>query len=283
MFRFIILFVALAAGAGAAWIAWTMSGEPPAAVAIQETPTATRDVLVASIDLAQGQTLTKESVRWQAWPEGTALPAYISRPARPDAIASVVGAVVRGKMIAGEPIRDDKLGLPNPGLLSSMLPSGKRAVAVRITAENTAGGFIVPTDRVDVLHTVGSLDKPEGQKDYTTRTILTNITVLAIDQTLDERSPDEKSKAKAATVGKTATLELTPRQAELLTAAEAAGTLSLALRSTADNADVAPAPPPTAVAQPRYEPVVIVRGSSVTVAPIIAPPGAPKSPLSASQ
>lgn len=277
MFRFIILFVALAAGGGAAWIAFSIRGEPVAPVAIQETPAAaTRDVLVASTDLTQGQTLTKESVRWQSWPESAAQQTYIDRSARPDAIASLVGAVVRSKMIAGEPIRDDKLGLLNPSLLSSMLPSGKRAVAVRITAETTAGGFILPNDRVDVLHTLGSLDKPEGQKDYTTRTILSNITVLAIDQTLDEQTKDkdEKSKAKSAAVGKTATLELDPRQAELLTAAEAAGALSLALRSTADNAEVAPTPL-AAVAQPSVQPVVIVRGASATVAPAIV---APKSP-----
>lgn len=277
MFRFIILFVALLAGGGAAWIAFSMRGEPVAPVAIQETPAAaTRDVLVASTDLTPGQTLTKDSVRWQSWPESAAQPTYIDRSTRPDAIASLVGAVVRSKMIAGEPIRDDKLGLLNPSLLSSILPSGKRAVAVRITAETTAGGFILPNDRVDVLHTLGSLDKPEGQKDYTTRTILSNITVLAIDQTLDERTKDkdEKSKAKSTAVGKTATLELDPRQAELLTAAEAAGTLSLALRSTADNAEVAPTPL-VAVAQPSVQPVVIVRGASATVAPAIV---APKSP-----
>jgi len=162
-----------------------------------------------------------------------------------------------------------------------MLPPGKRAVAVRITAENTAGGFILPNDRVDVLHTLGSLDKPEGQKDYTTRTILSNITVLAIDQTLDERNKerDEKSKAKSAAVGKTATLELDPRQAELLIAAEAAGTLSLALRSTADNAEIIPAPL-KAAAQAVSQPVFIVRGASATVAPTIVAPTivAPKSP-----
>jgi len=278
MFRFIILFVALVAGGGAAWIAFTMRSEPVAPMVVQETPpTTARDVLVASTDLAPGQTLTKESMQWQPWPESVAQRTYIDRAARPDAIASLVGAVVRSKMIAGEPIRDDKLGLPNAGLLSSMLASGKRAVAVRITAEKTAGGFIMPNDRVDVLHTLGSLDKPEGQKDYTTRTILTNITVLAIDQTLDERNKDEKSKAKSTAVGKTATLELSPRQAELLTAAEAAGTLSLALRSTADNDEVAPAPVPLmAAAQPKvHQPVVIVRGASATVGPAVV---APKSP-----
>ncbi len=282
MFRFIILFVALVAGGGAAWIAYSMRGEPAVPVVAQETPAAaTRDVLVASTDLAQGQTLGRESMRWQSWPEGAVLPTYISRSARPDATASLVGAVVRGRMIAGEPIRDDKLGLANAGLLSSMLPPGKRAVAVRITAENTAGGFILPNDRVDVLHTFGSLDKPEGQKDYTTRTILSNITVLAIDQTLDERNKDkdEKSKTKSAAVGKTATLELDPRQVESLIAAEAAGTLSLALRSTADNAEIAPAPL-KAAAQAVNQPVFIVRGASATVSTTIVAPtiAAPKSP-----
>lgn len=268
MFRFIILFVALVAGGGAAYIAFTMRGEPAAAVAVQEAPVpATRDLLVAATDLAPGQALTKENVRWQSWPDGTAPPAHIDRSARPDAIAGLAGSVVRGNIKAGEPIRDDKLGPPNAGLLSSMLPAGKRAVAVRITAENTAGGFILPHDRVDVLHTLGSLDKPEGQKDYTTRTILSNITVLAIDQTLDERIKDEKGKAKPAAIGKTATLELSPLQAEAITAAEASGTLSLALRSTADNAEVAPARPPPVVAQPAIQPVVIIRGGNAAAVP----------------
>jgi pilus assembly protein CpaB len=279
MFRFIILFVALVAGGGAAWIAFAMRGEPAAPVAAVETQSATHDVLVAAIDLAQGQTLTKENVRWQSWPESAVIPAYIGRSTRPDAISSLAGSMVRGSMSAGEPVRDDRLGLANAGLLSSMLPAGKRAVAVRITAENTAGGFIMPNDRVDVLHTLGSGDKPEGQKDYITRTILSNITVLAIDQTLDERIKDEKTKAKSAAIGKTATLELSPRQAELLTAAEAAGTLSLALRSTADNAEVA-AVPPRAAPQSQVQPVFIVRGASATVAPTAAGPAAasPKSP-----
>jgi pilus assembly protein CpaB len=146
-----------------------------------------------------------------------------------------------------------------------MLPAGKRAVAVRITAEKTAGGLILPNDRVDVLHTLESGDKPEGQKDYTTRTILTNIVVLAVDQTLNETNKDEKGKARAVPIGKTVTLELDPRQAEVLVAAEASGTISLALRSAADNAEVAPPlklAPLKVAAQPVAEPVVILRGGS---------------------
>ena len=146
-----------------------------------------------------------------------------------------------------------------------MLPAGKRAVAVRITAEKTAGGLILPNDRVDVLHTLESADKPEGQKDYATRTILTNIVVLAVDQTLNETNKDEKGKAKPAAIGKTVTLELDPRQAEVLVSAEASGTISLALRSAADNAEATPPPPKPVLkvaAQPVSEPVVILRGGS---------------------
>jgi pilus assembly protein CpaB len=116
-----------------------------------------------------------------------------------------------------------------------------------------------------------------------TRTILTNIVVLAIDQTLNEASKDEKVKAKSAAVGKTATLELDPRQAESLIAAEAGGTLSLALRSTADNAEIAPAPvsaPVKTAALPVSQPVFIVRGASATIGPAIVAPAlvAPRSP-----
>ena len=67
MFRFIILAVALVAGGAAAWIAWSMRSEPAAAVVAQSAPAeAMGEVLVATIDLSQGQTLTKESMRWQA-------------------------------------------------------------------------------------------------------------------------------------------------------------------------------------------------------------------------
>jgi len=269
MFRFIILTVALVAGGGAAWIAWTMRSEAPAPVVAQVAPVAAmRDVLVAATDIGPGQALTKESMRWQPWPESAAQPGYISRSTRPEAMTSLLGLVVRGSVVAGEPIRDEKLGSVNSGLLSSMLPPGKRAVAVRITAANTAGGFILPNDRVDVLHTVGSTDKPEGQKDYSTRTILSNITVLAIDQTLDDKIKDDKGKAKPIAIGKTATLLLDPRQAEALTAAEAAGTLSLALRSTADNAEVAAA---LEVRQASLQPVVVLRGGSAGAAAAKAP------------
>jgi pilus assembly protein CpaB len=267
MLRFIIVFVALVAGGGAAWIALAMRTEAPAPlIAHNALPAATHEVLVASTDLPHGKVLSHDNFRWQAWPEGTTQSGYITRSSRPEAMQSLAGAVIRVSVAAGEPIREDKLALLNTGLLSSMLRPGKRAVAVRITAENTAGGFILPNDRVDVLHTISGSDKPQGSRDFATSTILTNVTVLAVDQTLDETDKRPETKAKLVALGKTATLELDPQQAELLATAQASGTLSLTLRSTADNAEVAP--PARSVTLPRPEQaVVIVRGGSVTTPP----------------
>jgi pilus assembly protein CpaB len=116
--------------------------------------------------------------------------------------------------------------------MAAILPQGMRAVSTEISAETGAGGFILPNDRVDVIHTVAE-DKGGGQSVNVSRTILTNVRVLAIDQQADDTSKE------AVAIGKTATLELTPEQAEEIAAAEASGSLSLALRSTADN-DEAP-------------------------------------------
>jgi pilus assembly protein CpaB len=236
MFRVLLLMIALAAGGAAAWLALVMRSEPAVATIVPTLPPPpTQDVLVAAADLGKGQTLTRENMRWQSWPASAVSPAYVNRSARVDAIETLAGSIVRSAMISGEPIRDEKLVPVNAGFLSAMLPSGKRAMAVRVSAENTAGGFILPNDRVDVLHTVTS----EG-KERVSRTILRNVPVLAIDQSVDERSRDEKVKAKAVFVGKTATLEVDPRQAEILAAGEATGTLSLALRSAADHGELLP-------------------------------------------
>jgi pilus assembly protein CpaB len=146
----------------------------------------------------------------------------------PDAVEKLQGSIVRGAFVVGEPIREGEVGPPRQRLYVGHPADGMRAIAVRISAQNTAGGFILPNDRVDVVQTVSQQASPEAQAESVSRTILTNVKVLAIDQTVDEAG------GEAVVVGKTATLELDPVQVELVTAAEASGTLSLSLRSMAD-------------------------------------------------
>jgi len=298
MVRVLILMVALVAGGGAAWLALSMAGRPAVATiaAAPPSPAPQQDVLVAAADLGLGQILAKEDMRWQSWPESALNAAYIGRSTRPDALAALVGSIVRSPMIAGEPVRDEKLVPVNTGFLAAILPSGKRAVAVKISAENTAGGFILPNDRVDVLSTIShpGRGEEEGETLHVTRTILQSVRVLAIDQSADERSKgerakdekvvkdgkvkdetvkDEKTKPKTALIGKTATLELDAPQVVAVTVAEAAGSLSLALRSALDNSE-----PPTIVrrevklpaAPPAVAVVVLRGGTEPTAAPAAA-------------
>lgn len=230
MLRLAVLVVALAAGGVAAWLALAFEGgDRPVISANAPAPVPTQEVLVAARDLALGDKLEEISIRWQAWPEDAVNAAFILRSARPDAIETLSGTVVSSSFISSEPILDMKLASAEAGVLSSILPSGKRAVALRISAESTAGGFILPNDRVDVLHTVtGAKDDAAGGA--VTRTLLRNVRVLAVDQTTGEKASDP-------VVGKTATLELDPEQTETITSAQASGTLALSLRSVADHGE----------------------------------------------
>jgi pilus assembly protein CpaB len=227
MIRIAILLLALTSGGIASWLALGVSDQPADAAAdVQKTPA--QEVLVASSELARGSILEEPHMRWQPW-EGDIPPVFISRSARPDAMKALKGMLAQSSFVAGEPIREDKLGQRGSGFLSSMLPSGKRAIAVRVTAESTAGGFILPNDHVDVIHTIAQPDSSGNAGKVVSRAVLSNIRVLAVDQTISEGADG------TSVIGKTATLEADPEQIATIAAAEASGTVSLALRAVADN------------------------------------------------
>jgi pilus assembly protein CpaB len=115
------------------------------------------------------------------------------------------------------------------GFMAAILPAGFRAISTEISPETGAGGFILPNDRVDVILSKRERNPDAKGPDLTTsEIILTNVRVLAIDQ-----APKEKE-GTSSMVGKTATLELKPEQAETLARARQSGTLTLALRSIVD-------------------------------------------------
>jgi pilus assembly protein CpaB len=232
------LLIGIAAVTGLAAF-YLMSGSPPPppppqAAAPPQAPVAdTVDVLVAAADLPMGQTLKPADLRWQPWPRSSVNDGFLVRNQAPTALDETVGSFVRNPFLGGEPIRREKLIKANgSGFLSAILPSGMRAVAISIDARgsNTAGGFILPNDRVDVLRTSRDDESSRalGSDVQTAETILQNVRVLAVGQTVQERNGER------VVTGDTATLELTPVQAEQVTLAQKVGQLSLALRSLAD-------------------------------------------------
>ena len=224
--RLIVLGIAVTAGAAA----YMLSGQRALAPVQQIVRPAndTVDILVAKTDIGVGRAVSPEDITWQAWPVAAAGPLFIRKTARPDALNEFKGAVARAPFVAGEPIREEKLvRADGAGFMSAILPAGMRAVSTEISAETGAGGFILPNDRVDVLLTRREQSQQNAEA-ITTETILRNIRVLAIDQTVEEKG------GQKVVVGKTATLELGPQQAETLAMSRQRGTISLALRSLAD-------------------------------------------------
>ena len=247
-------------------LAGAKSAPPPATVVAIAPPAPTVRVLVALHDLAVGQRIQADDMGWQAWPADNVNADYTTdgaaaktasasqgqlgkaagtlAAAAGDAVnnpaqgrgASFLGAIVRERVTKDEPLIAAKVVRAGAsGVLAVTLDPGMRAIALPLTAESAAGGFVLPGDHVDVLLT-RSVDAPTGAAapsgathGFLTSTVMRNVRVLAIDQNM-------AAQKTVSAVGATATVEATPKQAEYLVLAKASGTLTLALRSYADAA-----------------------------------------------
>jgi pilus assembly protein CpaB len=227
--RLVVLGIAVAAGGLAAILAGGGSDQPPPPPPVAQVPTV--DVLVAQNDIGIGTALSERDLQWQTWPASASNPAFVLKKDRPDAIQQYVGSIVRVPMAAGEPVRDNKvIKAKGSGYMAAILPSGMRAISTEISPETGAGGFILPNDRVDVIlsRRDHEAEKATGVEAQVSETILSDVRVLAIDQLVQEKD------GQRVVVGKTATLELTQRQAETLASARHTGSLLLTLRSIVD-------------------------------------------------
>jgi len=242
--RVAVLGVAVGAGLVAAIIAMRMTASGPTPVATTaQAPVAptTAQVLVATKDIPLGARLDSGSIQWQDWPVSGVSSHFIEKQGDGSAQSQpLIGSIARATIYSGEPINEAKLINSDRGYMSAILPAGMRAVAIKITADTSAGGFILPNDRVDVIMTRHSQDANNtGGNDFQTRVILNNVPVLAIDQTVENKSDTSKSgsdNGSETVIGQTATLELTPEQAQILTVAQqSSDRLTLALRSVADS------------------------------------------------
>jgi pilus assembly protein CpaB len=231
----VVLGIALAASAAAVYLVRGMTAPAPQQVA---APTVeTTKVLVAASDIAVGTALGAQDMRWQEWPNTAVSNLYLAERDTPNAVQDWTGAVARAPFVAGEPIRPQKLIKGNgSGFLSAILPAGMRAAATKITVDTAAGGFILPNDRVDVILTRrdAEITKQTGSEAWTTETILKNVRILAIDQTVEDKD------GQKVITGSTATLELAPQHSEILALAKEMGSISLSLRSLADSGPSAP-------------------------------------------
>lgn len=265
--RIIVIAVAAVSAIGLALVVRAMGssdGEAVRTAAAAPAPAPMAQVLVASQDLEIGQRLENMHMEWRAFPQEAVNPLWIvegaasvptaatendeAAPAEENADGGataevqraaelitgggireqVVGAVVRERILAGEPIVASKLvRAGQSGFLAVVLAPGMRAMSVPLTQERGAGGFILPGDRVDVLMSRRAEQAIDGRDGFVTATVLTNIRILAVGETTEAGDSQNVT-------GSNATLEVGPREAEVLAFAQAQGDLYLVLRSYAD-------------------------------------------------
>lgn len=239
--RVAVLVVAVVASLLTALMArrWVQAQQAPAEAA---APVALAEVVVAARDVPAGTMLQSGDLRLDRWPAAAA-GKLLTRTEGDDPRTRLIGQTARRDLSEGEPVTTQALRHNSTGMLAGMLAPGNRAVSIAISNTSAAAGFVTPGDRVDVVLAAdlvrtegnGAADRNGPMVRYAAETVLSDVRVLAIDQST------ARAKDGGATEGKTATLEVSPKQAELLAAASMLGSLSLALRS-ADAAEPVAAP-----------------------------------------
>lgn len=184
-------------------------------------------VLVANANLPVGIFIKQNHLRWQKWPDDNLPKSYMVQGTVND--EELIGTVVRRSFSHGEPITADRIIKPGErGFLAAVLQAGYRAISIPIGAASGIAGLVFPGDRVDILltHKLKVVGEDEKQDHRASETVLTNVRVLALDQKVNDQNGEPK-------LAKIATLEVTPKQAEILAVIRELGSLSLALRSLA--------------------------------------------------
>ena len=216
---------------------------PQAPEVVVEAAPAMREVFVPAQQLPVGTIITPVRLSRMEMTEGAISAQMIVADAAGEAF--LAGSVARQVLPQGVPIARSAIVQPGDrGFLAAVLPKGKRAITIAISEVAGLGGLVLPGDRVDLILTYSVAgDIIDAEREIrASETVMTNIRVLALDQRLGPVVLDEEGKAETPPVARTATLEVSPQEAEMITLGQTLGTLSLVLNSVRDGGDPDAAP-----------------------------------------
>jgi pilus assembly protein CpaB len=241
--KIILLIGALIIAAIAAFVARTFvfgqAAPTAAAVPAVVAPTVPNgpEVLVATRALPVGTILDQTSVTFKPWPKELIDKAYFLKDRPESNIKNLLGTVVRNAITAGQPVTQGALVKPGDrGFLAAALGPGMRAVTVPLQGQSQqVAGFIFPGDRIDLILNQRVVGGGDGPPLNVTETVMRNLRVLATDSHTDQ-AQDDKGNTLVRPYN-SVTVEATPKLAEKIVAIQnLGGSLSVALRSIADNA-----------------------------------------------
>ncbi|HEX8381844.1 MAG TPA: Flp pilus assembly protein CpaB [Sphingomonas sp.] len=190
------------------------------------------EVLVATRPLPVGTILDATALKFQPWPKELVDNAYFIKEQTD--LASLLGTVVRNPVTAGQPVTKGALVKPGDrGFLAAALGPGMRAVTFPVSGANSVAGFVFPGDRIDLVLTQQVKGGGDGDPLKVSETIMRNVRVLATDQRTDNQTGEDGK--TVVTTFNTVTVEATPKIAEQVAVAQTIGSLSISLRSIADD------------------------------------------------
>lgn len=222
--------IAISVAGAAALLAYYFASsfiQPPPPPVVEKQEVDAVPVLVAASDISVGQIVNESNFEWVSWPRAAVGPSFVvDKPLA----RRLAGSVARFALLAGEPITKQKLiKAGQGGVLAAILPGGMRAISTKIDPKTAAGSLILPNDHVDII-LIRRLRGKGGQEEVVSDTVFRNVRVIAIGQQIETKEGKKSVDGGAST----ATLELTPRQAEMMALANAMGEITLSLRSVAD-------------------------------------------------
>ncbi|MGI9506145.1 MAG: Flp pilus assembly protein CpaB [Geminicoccaceae bacterium] len=225
---FVLLLALVIAGVTAVYArSWINNQQQPVTIIQAAAPVDedVSEVLVVELDIPAGRFIKPQDVRWQRWPTDDVPENYLVKGETTK--ESVIGAVARRGLFSGQPITNASVVKPGDrGFLAAVLSPGMRAVSVPINATSGNSGLIFPGDRVDLILTQ-TLDGDTTRR--VSETVLPNIRIIA----MGVSTGDDPKKGQHHEKARTATLEVTPREAESVALVTELGKLSLSLRSLA--------------------------------------------------
>jgi pilus assembly protein CpaB len=249
---FLVLALALSAGGALAFGTYNYIQNAP----VKTVSVPTRPVVVAAADLSLGAELRADDLAVIDWPTSSVPDGAFDKP------ADVLGRGVIAPLVRNEGVLPTKLAPKEAGAgLPPVIPTGMRAMSVRVNEVIGVAGYVLPGTRVDVLATAS----PNEQRETTTsKVVLANVQVVTAGTRLEQNG--DKGKPMAVSV---VTLLVSPEQAERLTLASTEGKIQLALRNPLDAS--APATPGVRPAVLLGTPPPVARAVSRASAPAPKP------------
>lgn len=226
----VALLLALVAGyLTIVWLAGQKTPPPPPPAAEEKPASPEVRVVAASVAVSRGEKLGPSNLKTvpyfkEAVPEGA-----FTDP------APLAGRMAAQPIGVGEPVTEAKLFPEGQGAVEAVIKPGKRAVTIKSTRALTdVAGTVAVGSRVDVVAVV---NEPGEGSQRMAKVVLENILVLAVNREFEGEKKGAGGR-EPLSLPDYFTLEVEPRQAEILHQVGQQGNLFFALRNPTDAREV---------------------------------------------